>query len=147
MGDLVAASAAASTQVSKPPYEVASPSCGLSHRIKSLSGTGPQGFTGVRAAGQIACAYSGEPSWTAVNCNPDCNHGSCVYGCGATRVLASCTVYPLQGGPARLMARSHPADSRTWMLSPIRRDPWLRLVRPGPGAVSSLRAWREVRYG
>jgi hypothetical protein len=31
------------------------------------------GFMGVHAAGQTACAYSGEPGWTGVNCNPNCN--------------------------------------------------------------------------
>ncbi len=42
-------------------------------RIKSLSGAGSSGFTGVRAAGQNPRAYSDELRWTAVNCNPNCN--------------------------------------------------------------------------
>jgi hypothetical protein len=39
-------------------------------RIKSSSGARSPAFMSVRAAGQEGCAYSGELSRTAVNCNP-----------------------------------------------------------------------------
>jgi hypothetical protein len=42
----------------------------MNHRIKRLSGESSPEFAGVRAAAQIARAYSGELGWTAVNCNP-----------------------------------------------------------------------------
>ena len=42
-------------------------------RIKSLSGASSPGFMRVRAAAQIACAYSSELCRTGVNCNPNCN--------------------------------------------------------------------------
>ena len=47
----------------------------LNRRIKSLSGLRPQGFLSVRAAGQAASAYPGEPHGMELNCNPDCNPG------------------------------------------------------------------------
>src|SRR5262249_43916936 len=57
-----------------PPAAAASPAK-VSFSDQSLRGASSPGFMRVRAAAQIACAYSGEPRRTAVNCNPDCNPG------------------------------------------------------------------------
>jgi hypothetical protein len=45
--------------------------------FKSLSGAGPPGFIGVRAAGQAECAHIGELGCTGANCNPDCSPAVC----------------------------------------------------------------------
>src|SRR5713226_6918575 len=45
---------------------------GSKPRIKSLSGTGPQRFVGIRAAGHTASIYQGELGRTEMNCNPPC---------------------------------------------------------------------------